>query len=120
MCSHVSRLYLHKGSLSLPLTLHCKFIFRSVCVSEDKKRSYLFLLGGRYCVCVCVVSVSRMVFCLPVSRWTSFSAFSVVLHVSWFWFWTRGSDRRLDTLEFVVSSFVTHTSFWSFLTPRHW
>lgn len=43
--------------------------------------------------------------CLPLRKLTPFS---VVLHVSWYWFWARGSGRELDTVRNLWSALLLH------------
>lgn len=93
--------FIRRPSLSsqrLPVSpcvaVHCQPIYVSACADEDKKnrgfitRSLLRPCARcQYSVC-CVCAMSEI---------HSSPAVSVASHVSWFWFWTRGADRRLVT-----------------------
>lgn len=105
MCSHDSRLCLHKGSLSLPLWLCTvnEFVCLYVWV-KTKKGEFVFIVG-RWCVHVRSIMCGV---CLPRRKWSPMLHFLWSRLFSWFWFWTRGSDRQLDTLGNLWSALLLH------------
>lgn len=104
-------------SVSPSVALHCKWICMSVCVGEDKKRGVRFYCRKVVCACAqhhvwCVFATKEME---PYAAFSVVSLVFLVLVLDPRQWPTTGHSR-----EFVVSSFVTYASFWSFLTPWHW
>lgn len=104
MCSYNSHLCLHKGCLSLPVCLNTVRLFTCLHVWMTIRK--VFIIGRLLRPCVqCQYSVCCVCAMLEIN---SSPAVSVVSHVSWFWFWTRGADRRLVTPGNLRSAILLH------------